>query len=137
MISRWALAYVGTLVTFCALDFVWLGFVAKGFYQGQVGPLLLARPNLLAAALLYLLCSAGIVGFAVAPALEAGSALRAAISGALLGLVVYATYDLTNLATLKGWTVTVTVVDILWGCVVCAAAASAGYAVSRLAGGPM
>lgn len=129
------LAYVGTAVAFVALDFLWLGFIAKGFYQGQVGGLMASPPNFLAAGLMYLLYSAGLVGFVVLPALEAGSLGRAAVMGALLGLVVYGVYDLTNLAVLKGWTVPVAVVDILWGTVVSAASASAGYALARLAGG--
>lgn len=135
MSLRIALAYAGTAVTFVALDFLWLGVIAKGFYQGQVGGLMAPSPNFVAAGALYLLYSAGLVGFVVLPALEATSLGRAAVVGALLGLVVYGVYDLTNLAVLKGWTVPVSVVDILWGAVVSAASASAGYALARLAGG--
>jgi uncharacterized membrane protein len=123
-------AYFATLVAFCVLDFVWLGFVAKSFYAAQVGPLLLDRPNLVPAAILYALASAGLVVFAIAPAASLG---RAAAAGAFLGLVVYGVYDLTNLAILKGWTVPVAAVDILWGVVVCGASASAGYGAARLA----
>ena len=100
--SRLLLAYVGTLVTFCVLDLLWLGFVAKGFYQAQVGPLLAARPNWGAALLLYAVYAAGVVLFVVAPAQDVASWPRVAVLGALFGLVVYATYDLTNLAILRG-----------------------------------
>jgi uncharacterized membrane protein len=133
--SRLLLAYVGTLVTFGVLDLLWLGFVAKGFYQAQVGPLLLARPHWGAALLLYALYAAGVVFFVVAPAQDAAGWTRALAHGALFGLVVYATYDLTNLAILKGWTVGVAVADILWGAAVTAASATAGHALSRLAAG--
>lgn len=133
--SRLLLAYVGTLVTFCVLDLLWLGFVAKGFYQAQVGSLMLPRPNLVPALLLYALYAAGVVAFVVIPAQEAGSIVRAVALGAFFGLVVYATYDLTNLAVLNGWTVPVAIADILWGATVTAAAAAGGYALSRLAAG--
>ena len=135
MTFRLVLAYLGTAVTFVVLDFLWLAVIAKGFYQGQVGGLMASPPNFVAAGLLYLLYSAGLVGFVVLPALGAGSLGQAALVGALLGLVVYGVYDLTNLAVLKGWTVPVAVVDMLWGAVVSAASASGGYALARLAGG--
>ena len=133
--ARLALAYVGTLVAFCALDFVWLGTIAKPIYQGEVGALLLPRPNLVAAALLYLMYAAALVGFAIVPALESGGVWRAAATAACLGLVVYGVYDLTNLATLKGWTIRITAVDMTWGTAVSAASAAAGYGLARLAGG--
>jgi uncharacterized membrane protein len=131
--TRCLLAYAGTLASFCVLDFLWLGFVARDFYQSQVGPLLLARPNWGAAAVFYAVYAAGIALFAVAPALDAQSLVRAIIFGFLFGLFAYATYDLTNLATLKGWTLRVAAVDILWGGIVSAAAAAGGFALARLA----
>jgi len=134
MISRIVLAYIGTLAAFCALDFIWLGFLAKPFYQSQIGPLMLARPNFVAAALLYLLCAAGLVGFVVLPALDAASVGRAIVAGAIFGFVVYGVYDLTNLAVLKGWTVGVSAVDMAWGAAVSGASSAAGYAAARLAG---
>lgn len=134
--TRLFLAYAGALLTFVALDFLWLGFVARGFYQAQIGPLLLPRPNWAPAALLYVAYAAAIVFFAIAPAQDEGSLARALLTGALFGLVVYGTYDLTNLATLRGWTVGMAVADALWGGVVTAAAAGAGFALSRLAAAP-
>ncbi len=125
-------AFVVTLVVFCVCDFVWLGFVAKDFYQAQIGSLLLPQPNLKAAAIFYSLYTAGIVLFCVEPALTQGSWLRALTFGMLLGLLAYGTYDLSNLATLKGWTVNLVVVDILWGMVVSGLAATAGYFAARM-----
>ncbi|MBK9114395.1 MAG: DUF2177 family protein [Betaproteobacteria bacterium] len=127
------LAYTGTLVAFALLDLVWLGYVARGFYQSQVGALLRTPPRWWAAALLYAIYAAGIAGFVVVPALDAGSFPRALVAGAAFGLVVYGTYDLTNLAILRGWTVGAAVVDVLWGTAVTAAAAAAGFGLARLA----
>jgi len=129
--TRILVAYVATLAAFCVLDFIWIGFVARGFYQAQVGALLLAPPKWGVAALFYALYVVGVVIFAVLPALEAGSWLRALVLGALFGFFCYATYDFTNLATLKGWTWPMAAVDILWGVVVTAACATAGYLATR------
>lgn len=124
-------AFVGALIAFCICDFVWLGWVAKDFYQGQIGPLLLAGPNWAAAAIFYPLYTAGIVLFCVEPALAHGTWVRALVLGMLLGLLAYGTYDLSNLATLKGWTATLVVVDMLWGMAVTGIAATAGYLAGR------
>lgn len=131
--TRIALAYAGALLAFVALDLVWLGVVAREFYQAQVGSLLRDRPNWAAAFLLYAVYAAGLAYFAIVPALDTGRLADAALRGALMGLVVYATYDLTNLATLRGWTLPVAAADILWGVCVSAAAAAAGHALARLA----
>jgi uncharacterized membrane protein len=133
--TRIAIAYAATLAAFCILDFIWLGFVARGYYQSQIGALLLDKPHWGAAILFYLLYAAGVMVFVVAPALDADSAWRAVRYGALLGLVAYATYDLSNLATLKGWTLPMAVVDVLWGAAVTGLAAAAGFAAGKLAGG--
>lgn len=129
--SQILIAFLATLVAFCVCDFVWLGFVAKGYYQSQIGTLLLDKPNWPAAALFYALYAAGVAFFCVAPALAQGSWGRALGTGLLLGLVCYATYDLSNLATLNGWTVSIVVVDVLWGMAVTAAAASVGFFAAR------
>jgi len=128
---RFAVAYAATLVVFCGLDFLWLGFVAKGYYQSQVGTLLLEKPNLPVAALFYGLYIVGILTFAVLPALDAGQWGKALLYGALFGFFAYATYDLTNLATLKGWSTGVAVLDLAWGVAVTAISATAGYLVTR------
>lgn len=129
--TRIAIAYAATAVVFCGLDFLWLGFVAKGYYQSQVGALLLEKPNLPVAAAFYALYIVGVLIFAVLPALDGGNWQRALIYGALFGFFAYATYDLTNLATLKGWTSGMALLDLTWGALVTGASATAGYLITR------
>lgn len=126
----WIAAYIASAVTFLALDALWLGVVAQKMYQREFGPLLLEKPNMAAAAVFYALYIFGVVFFAVKPALEAGSWSRALLYGAIFGLVAYATYDLTNLATLKGFPARVVLPDLAWGAFVSAAAAIGGYAAA-------
>ena len=116
--------YFCTLIAFFAIDMVWLGLVARGFYQKHLGFLLRPDPNWTAAIVFYLLFVAGLLVFVVVPSLQAGSAKKALLLGALFGLITYATYDLTNLATLKDWPWIVTAVDLLWGGIL---ATSVGY----------
>jgi uncharacterized membrane protein len=118
------------LVVFCAGDFVWLGVLARDFYGLRLGALLRAEPNWAAAALFYPLYVCGLCVFCVKPALAARSWRTGLGLGAFFGLVAYATYDLSNLATLNGWPVAVTVADIAWGSCVSAVAAVAGYAAA-------
>lgn len=125
-------AYAGSAIAFFVLDFIWLGFVAIGFYRAEIGSLLLERPNFLAAGAFYLFYVMGIVGFAVLPALGAQSWIWAIVAGIALGLLAYGTYDLTNLATLRDWSWKVSAVDLVWGAFVTGAAALAGYWVARL-----
>ena len=129
--SRSSIAYLSTLVVFAALDFVWLGFIAKDLYRSGIGHLMLDTPNWTAAVLFYLIYIAGVVFFAVLPALEAGAWTRATIHAALFGFFCYATYDLTNLATLKGWPVSIVIADLAWGAFVTAAAATASFFITR------
>jgi uncharacterized membrane protein len=128
---RYLAAYGAAFVVFIGLDFAWLSLVARGLYAHEIGPLLLDRPLLAPGVLFYGLYLLGIVIFVVAPALERRRWIRAAGFGALFGLIAYATYDLTNLATLKGFSARLTVIDLAWGMVVTAVAASAGYAAAR------
>jgi uncharacterized membrane protein len=123
--------YGAALIVFVALDFLWLGLFMAHFYQAQIGPLLLARGRIAPAIAFYGLYLVGVVVFVVRPALKARRWTRAAGLGALFGLVAYSCYDLTNLATLKGFTPTLALVDLAWGAVVTAAGASAGYAAGR------
>ncbi len=109
------LMYLVTLAIFFLIDMVWLGLVAKGFYRRQLGGLLSPTVNWPAAILFYLLFIAGLQFFVIVPALRAGGAGQALWQGALFGLIAYATYDLTNLATLRDWPLLVTVVDLAWG----------------------
>lgn len=126
--------FASGLVTFLALDLLWLGVVARGFYVNQLGHLM--RPDVRwgAAFLFYAIYLLGVVVLAVLPALEVGSLTRAAGLGALLGLVSYAAYDLTNLATLAGFPARMVLVDLVWGTVLTAAVASATFAVGRWMG---
>jgi uncharacterized membrane protein len=125
-------AYFGAAALFFAADFIWLGFVAIGFYRSEIGHLLMDKPNMTAAVVFYLFYVAGIVGFAILPALNANSWVWALVAGVALGLIAYGTYDFTNLATLKNWSWKVTVVDLIWGGAVTGAAAVAGYFAAKL-----
>lgn len=126
--------YCIALPIFFAVDMVWLGVVAKSFYAKHIGFLMKANVNWAAAILFYLLFVGGLVVFVVTPALEGGSWVRALRLGALFGLITYATYDLTNLATLKGWSLPLTVVDLIWGTVLAASVSVATYAVATKIG---
>lgn len=111
--------YLIALVVFFAVDLLWLGVIAKGFYSRFLGHWLAPNVNWTAAIVFYLLYIGGILYFAVWPALQQGSLGKALIAGALFGFITYATYELTNLATLKDWPLTVVLVDILWGTFLC------------------
>jgi uncharacterized membrane protein len=122
--------YALTVPVFFAIDIAWLAGFAKGFYQRELAGLL-GPVNWPAAIGFYLIYIVGILIFAVLPALEVESLARAAVLGALFGFFTYATYDLTNLATLKDWPWKVVVVDIVWGVVLCTTVASASYGLGR------
>lgn len=107
--------YLITLLAFLGIDMIWLNGIAKTFYAKQLGFLMTKNPNLLAALLFYLIFAAGLVVFVIQPALDKKLWTQALFAGAFFGLVTYATYDLTNLATVKNWPVIITVVDLLWG----------------------
>jgi uncharacterized membrane protein len=112
---RYLKLYLVSLAAFFAIDMLWLGLVARSFYQQYLGYLMTPSPNWLAAIIFYLLFIVGILVFVVLPGLEKGSLKTTLLRAALFGLITYATYDLTNLATLKDWPVLVTVVDMAWG----------------------
>jgi uncharacterized membrane protein len=109
--------YLITLAVFFLIDTIWLGVVAKGFYRRHLGPMLSPKVNWAAAILFYLLFIVGLLVFVIKPALVSGEPLKALFLGALFGLISYATYDLSNLATLKDWPLGVTIVDLIWGSV--------------------
>jgi len=116
----WANArnYGITLLIFLAIDFLWLTVIAKSLYAQHLGYLMAPKANLLAAFLFYLLFVLGLQFFVLNPALASGSWTTALFAGMFFGLVTYATYDLTNLATVKDWPILITVVDLAWGSVV-------------------
>jgi uncharacterized membrane protein len=126
--------YLATVPVFFAIDFVWLNFVAKSFYRERLGSLLLPDFNLPVALAFYLLYIVGIIVFAVLPGVEKGSMVEALWRGALLGLVAYGTYDLTNMSTLQGWSPVITVVDMIWGTVLTASVASVSWWIAGLMG---
>ncbi len=109
------------------LDAIWLSVIANKFYKSQIGQLLLDKPNMVAAVLFYIIYIVGIVAFVINPAIEKGSLVYAAGMGALFGFVAYATYDLTNLATIKGFTPKLVVVDLVWGALLTATVAAGTY----------
>lgn len=112
--------YLITLPVFFAVDMVWLTLVAKDFYSKQIGFLMKPNINWAAAVIFYLLFIGGLIIFVIMPALEKKSWNNALLLGALFGLITYATYDLTNLSTIKNWPLLVTVVDLIWGMVLSA-----------------
>jgi uncharacterized membrane protein len=120
-----------TLAVFFLIDMVWLGVVAKGFYRKHLGAMLSPKVNWAAAISFYLVFIVGLLVFVIGPALTAGAPLRALAFGALFGLISYATYDLSNLATLKDWPMIVTVVDLVWGSVLGGAVSWAATVLGR------
>jgi uncharacterized membrane protein len=123
--------YALTVPVFFAIDMVWLGLVAKGFYQKKLGFILSPSINWAAAVTFYLLFIVGILIFAVRPAMNSNSWVQAIVFGALFGFFTYATYDLSNLATIKDWPLVVVVVDIVWGVCLCTLTALFSYLISR------
>lgn len=122
--------YSVAVVIFLVVDMVWLGVVARSFYQAQLGHLLRPNVNWAAAIAFYLLFVLGIVVLSVMPAVERQSLARAVLLGGLLGLVTYAAYDLTNLATLEGFPLKVVLVDMVWGTVLCATVSAVTFLAS-------
>lgn len=127
-------AYGAALVVMVVLDVVWLGAIAKAVYLGGIGHLMADRPNIAAAILFYLIFSAGLLMFAIAPNQTASSWGKTALTGALFGVFAYATYDLSNLSTLKDWPVTLSLIDMAWGTFISAISAVAGrFALTHFA----
>jgi uncharacterized membrane protein len=122
--------YIITLPVFLAIDLAWLSLIARKFYAQYLGFLMKTNVNFAAAGLFYLLFVVGLVVFAVLPAIEKSSWTQALLLGALLGLISYATYDLTNLATIKDWPLIVTVVDMVWGTVLGASVSLISYYIA-------
>jgi uncharacterized membrane protein len=123
--------YLLTLPVFFGIDMLWIGVLAKDFYRNNLGHLLRPDINWAAALIFYFLYIVGILIFATLPALEKQSLRQAVVMGALFGFFAYATYDLSNLATLKDWPVNVVFVDILWGMVLTASVAVASFFIGR------
>ena len=122
------------LPVFFAIDMLWLGLIAKAFYRDQLGALMRPDVNWTAAVVFYLIFLVGLVVFVIAPAVDAGSWSQAVLRGALFGLITYATYDLTNLATLRDWPLSVTLVDMVWGMVLAGSVSVATYGIAQRLG---
>ncbi|MCW5711521.1 DUF2177 family protein [Shinella sp.] len=128
------IAYLATGIAFLIIDAIWLSTMADMLYRPLLGDKLAPQFDLAPAVVFYLIYIAGIVFFAVMPALDGEGLGKAALNGAILGLVAYATYDLTNQATLRDWPLSITLADIPWGAFVTAIGASAGFLVASRIG---
>ena len=130
-IKKTLLLYVLTVPVFFLIDMIWLGLIAKGFYRKYLGTFLSPNVKWAAAIIFYLLFIAGIIIFVVQPGLAKGSLGHTVVMGLLFGLMTYATYDLTNLATMKDWPLIVVFVDICWGMVLTASVGSISFLIAR------
>lgn len=119
-------------VLFLIIDLVWLGLIAKNLYQRQIGHLMAEQVNWIAAIIFYLLFIGGLVFFVILPNYESGNWAKVLLYGALFGLITYATYDLTNLATLKDWPIQITLIDLAWGTFLGASVSTLTYFVNNL-----
>ena len=131
MLIKPIILYVIATITFFAIDLTWLGLIARKFYFDQLGHLMKTDINWIAAITFYLIFIVGILVFAVYPALNSNSIQKALLLGALFGFIAYATYDLTNLATLKDWPVKLVIVDMIWGAILSASVAVITFCLSR------
>ena len=123
---KYAIAYLGTGLVFAAIDAVWLTLTNSRLYRPTLDPILADQINLTAAVVFYLVYITGILALAVIPATSWTKALT---NGAMVGALAYATYDLTNQATMKVWSTTITLADITWGTFLTATSATAGYLI--------
>jgi uncharacterized membrane protein len=125
------ISYLLTALVFFAIDLAWLGLVARRMYGRYIGHLMSSRVNWVAALVFYLAFIVGILVFAVYPSADKGSMLQAVLLGALFGFFTYSTYDLTNLATLKDWPLSITIVDITWGMVLTSVVSAFGFYIVK------
>ncbi len=128
----YAVYYVVSLLLCVAIDFIWLKLASERLYKPVLGDMLLAKPRFEAAIAFYLVYAGGIVIFPGAAAIRTADWTQALIYGALFGVFCYATYDLTNQATLRNWSLQLTIFDILWGATLTALSATGGYLISRM-----
>jgi uncharacterized membrane protein len=125
------ISYLLTFIVFLIVDMFWLGIISKNLYQKYLGGFLTDRINWTAALIFYLIYVMGISIFAIYPAVNKDSAFNAILMGALFGVFTYATYDLTNLATLKGWPLNIVIIDILWGALLSAIVSFSGFHIVK------
>ena len=124
-------SYVMTLIVFTGVDFIWLGLIANGYYRSQIGHLMAGQINMTAAVAFYLVYVAGLMFFAVQPAALSGGPAKGLMLGAMFGFFCYATYDLTSLATLKNWSLPLSLIDMAWGAALSGVAAAAGTWIAQ------
>ena len=129
--AKLAISYLLTFAVFFIVDMAWLGFIAKDLYKKYLGSFLSEQVNWTAAFIFYFLFVAGVFIFAILPAVEKYSLRSAIIMGGLLGFFTYATYDLTNLATLKGWPTTIVFIDMAWGFFLTSVVSTAGFYIVK------
>lgn len=121
--------YMIAIVTFLVIDLIWLSFIAKNLYQAELGHLMADNVNLIAAFVFYALFVVGLVYFVINPGIEKESIKYILVAGAMFGFMTYATYDLTNLATLKDWPLKITIIDLIWGTTLSTLVSSVTYYV--------
>jgi uncharacterized membrane protein len=132
-LNKYLAGYAAAAAVMVALDMLWLGVIAKSTYQQGIGHLMAESPRIAAAVVFYALYALGLVIFVLAPQADAPGWSRTLLMGALFGFFAYATYDLSNLATLKAWPIGLTLIDLVWGTLLSAAAAGAGRAAMNWA----
>ena len=125
------ISFLLTFIVFLMIDMLWLGIIAKNLYQKYLGSFLTDKVNWTAAFIFYFIYVVGISIFAIYPAVNKGSAFNAILMGTLFGIFTYATYDLTNLATLKGWPLSIVFIDIFWGAVLSAIVSFSGFHIVK------
>ena len=128
-ISRIFLTYIVSVPVFFIVDMIWLGVIAKGFYRKALEPLITPNINWIAAIIFYLLFLVGVLIFALLPGMEKRSLVYTIAMAALFGFIAYATYDLTNLATLRDWPLMLSIVDMIWGSFLSASTATITYLI--------
>lgn len=124
--------YLIALVVFFAIDIIWLGVVSKKLYRNELGFIMSDKPNWIVAIIFYLIFIIGVVFFVITPAVEKDSWTYALFVGMLFGFITYATYDLTNLATLKDWPLKITIIDLIWGSSICAMVSTITFFILKL-----
>lgn len=130
-ITKLLISYTLTFIVFFLIDMAWLGFIAKGLYKKYLGGFMSEQINWPVAIIFYLLFVIGVFIFVILPAIEKDSIISAIKLGALFGLFTYATYDLTNLATLKNWPLNIVFIDIVWGSVLTSIVSTAGFYIVK------
>jgi len=123
--------YFATLTVFFAVDMLWLGLIARAFYKKHLGFLMAPEVNWYAALIFYFIFIVGVLVFVVIPGLKENDLTMLIVKAAFFGFITYATYDLTNLATVKDWPLIITLVDLVWGMVLTTIVSVAGYFIGK------